>query len=66
MGEWQSIETAPKGPNPILAGKYHAVYGWLWGRVRWYESPGGGGFYAGTELSDPTHWMPLPEPPVTR
>ena len=55
--EWQSIDTAPRdGTTVLLAsprgrmanGNWHQTYGvWSWPYV----------------LIEPTHWMPLPDPP---
>lgn len=67
MTEWQPIETAPKdadiqlgGPGWVRHGywdKYEKVHGaWTSGRVSSWG-------YEEVELLDPTHWMPLPEPP---
>lgn len=72
MTEWQSIESAPKDVE-ILIGKFRGddfdfhrstmfylqsnemegeyFEGWVWS-----EDYGG--------MEDPTHWMPLPEPPT--
>ncbi len=59
MSEWQPIETAERQPGEEILGS------------RWYDgrmikepfitfwSPTLGKFYV-----DPTHWMPLPEPPT--
>jgi len=77
MSEWQPIETAPKDGTWILVcggrtedeevTRTHAVAQWtddLNGRktkwhwqFAWYD----GGYYGFYE--NPTHWMPLPEPP---
>ena len=57
---WQPISTAPKDGTEILAyadnkgqkGERMVLYWdrgfWLWGAIA---------------IHDPTHWMPLPEPP---
>lgn len=57
---WQPIETAPMdGTRVLLAtpsgriadGSFHARYDiWAWPYV----------------MVNPTHWMPLPEPPVSQ
>ena len=59
MSEWQPIETAPKDGREIL--------GWFGSAsvIRWHigtESFWTDGFM---RLREPTHWMPLPEPPET-
>lgn len=58
--EWSPIETAPKDESPILAYSKEGVRAVVvsWGRMceRWCIE-GGDGF------TNPTHWMPLPEPP---
>jgi len=68
--EWQPIETAPKDGTEIWAYNGEQV------RMHWitweHEGESGGMWqYADEILSDvapdcwqPTHWMPLPEPPV--
>ena len=66
--EWQPIETAPKGEltdyrdQVVLVwarGKSMCVA--LFGTNDWYLAHGQGGAL----MFDPTHWMPLPEPPKT-
>ncbi len=63
---WQPIETAPKGTiilifdprneRPISVGAWgHLGLGEAYSR--WYALPGAYG-------RKPTHWMPLPKPPV--
>lgn len=66
--EWQPIETAPKD------GKYYLLY--KNGRInnaRWRDGTWGGEGWCyemaenianGHTKNMPTHWMPLPEPPV--
>jgi len=74
MSEWQSIETAPKdGTQLLLWSRRSAVVG------SWRVDVGFGGpeptwldnsyddfscGYAAVPLT-PTHWMPIPPPPVT-
>lgn len=71
---WQAIETAPKDSGPILGffparkgqilpmywdadayakrpQPHWSSYGYLWGR-------------ADLKRNQPTHWMPLPDPPA--
>lgn len=63
MTSWQPIETAPKDGTFILG--WHPALSWPHGRqdvVAWDETHlhwTDGCF----EVSWPTHWMPLPEPP---
>lgn len=57
MSEWQPIETAPRDGTIILsfdtsAGIPIDLAHWLNGT--WRDDGG-----------EPTHWMPLPSPPVT-
>jgi hypothetical protein len=67
MTDWQPIETAPKDGTRIL------VFEKIWPEIvvaEWDEGTGhhpGWRVYPNTEsldTCDPTHWMPLPEPPV--
>lgn len=58
MTEWKDIETAPRDGTPILAadkGTYAYVAEWISANRVWI---GADGMYW-----EPTHWMPLPEPP---
>lgn len=64
MSEWQPIETAPKDGTPLLLGfpnNCHALVGHceddLWGQLD--EDFG----FEPWPMA-PTHWMPLPNPPV--
>lgn len=58
--DWQPIETAPKdGTNiivycPLPGSEYIVTARFI--RV-WVDS------YEGEDIFNPTHWMPLPEPP---
>ena len=60
--QWQPIETAPKDGTSILLG---------WSGVdaqcgRWVRSGYRNGFWAdhGAIFTNPTHWQPLPAPPI--
>lgn len=57
MTEWQPIETAPKDGRDILgfAPKSGCVVV-EWGGDRWRNYD--------YQPIDPTHWQPLPQPPV--
>jgi hypothetical protein len=80
MGEWQPIATAPRDGTVVLVYREIApwrVVGWArwegielgdfnrpqtiggWISNGFYDPPGNLG------LGHPTHWMPLPEPPVS-
>lgn len=60
MSEWQPIETAPRDGTHFLTYRPDRI------QEAWWKSDselGGFGFtYAG--YSFPTHWMPLPKPPI--
>lgn len=64
MSEWQPIETAPKdGTRFLAAEEWDIREGWLFvvAKVR------NGKFvvaWDNCDEIDPTHWMPLPAPPV--
>lgn len=55
MGEWQPIETAPKGKDVLLFFPKVEGRNYLreWIRVGFKDDC----------IRKPTHWMPLPEPP---
>jgi len=64
--EWQSIETAPKDGTTVLLyapGWESPRTGWTYGKDDWQECP----FHHDPARTDyrPTHWQPLPAPPVT-
>lgn len=74
MGDWQPIETAPKDGTHILAcrGPYDKWWGFNQAPphvVHYWKNPGEEGFYNSFHDSDEplgfTHWMPLPEPPIS-
>lgn len=76
MGEWQAIETAPKGYTPPYSKRVDASqFLLLWNG---YHRGVGYGELSDDDCDDavhwwsedgcpieprPTHWMPLPEPP---
>ena len=60
MTDWQPIETAPKDGSCVLAwfdeAKHHFLLYWLndaWRFKSTHIKP----------ITDPSHWMPLPEEP---
>lgn len=61
MSEWRDISTAPKDGTEVLVclGEITCVATWnLWdGEEAWRD-------HYGFHFS-PTHWMPLPAPPIT-
>ena len=64
MTDWQTIETAPKNGDKLLGfnkkSKTYYVIKWaVKGMLKdnWVSREG---------LKSPTHWMPLPEPPVLK
>lgn len=64
MSEWQPIETAPKDGRDIL------LWPTRWPRKKidlgfWNDGSGSWSLSTDIEYSpqNPTHWMPLPEPP---
>lgn len=67
MSEWQPIETAPKDGGDILVffpedeGVLRVSYGYY----GWKINPDGGTEFDYEITGNPTHWMPLPNPPVS-
>ncbi len=62
--KWQPIETAPKDGNDVLVfgGGDYTVAHWNGEEWRDYGDIGWAGMCG--DDNQPTHWMPLPEPPV--
>lgn len=63
MSHWQLIETAPKDGSTMLLwsakARYKPVVGkWVESWKSWQSQPG-------AWTVNPTHWMPLPEPPAS-
>lgn len=61
MTKWHPIETAPKDGRDVLLftpSPFNGITIGSWGK--WI---GGWGDQDGDMYPDPTHWMPLPEPP---
>lgn len=67
MSDWRTIETAPKDGTavaiwcPMQADRHHA--GMSAARIAFF-SVSGWLSLPGWWRSTPTHWMPLPDPPV--
>lgn len=65
MSDWQPIETAPKHDFDILlgSGNQRAVVRWENG---YWKPQNVSDYYGAYPIYldfEPTHWMPLPEPP---
>lgn len=67
MSKWQSIETAPKDGKPILTCYRGVDY-----KINWFNNTddlapgyrlGSNGWWCSAKNQQPTHWMPLPQPP---
>jgi hypothetical protein len=69
VNDWQPIETAPKYQAVLVfvPNREHygpAVYRALLGEFGWTSTGLAVGRAMTGEGSQPTHWMPLPDPPV--
>jgi hypothetical protein len=62
--KWEPIDSAPKDGSSILgyADSSFAVVEWYRGGWWSLSEPGA---YAEDSEWNPTHWMPLPEPPMS-
>jgi hypothetical protein len=70
--DWQPIETAPKDGRGILLFADGEVWLGRWGysepsgsyaeEKEWVTPSEGPGY--NSQIENPTHWMPLPTPPV--
>jgi hypothetical protein len=64
MSEWRPINTAPKDGTLILAWDGRAALLAYWGRSNAVNPFGWiGGHCHINHIDQPTHWMPLPDPP---
>lgn len=64
---WQPIETAPRDGTRVLLAKRNEVLGIgdFWGADRAEGTTDAWFVHNGAEIAEPTHWQPLPEPPLT-
>lgn len=64
-GEWQPIETARKNRKGVLGWfpTCQCVFDMVWGDLEDAWVPFGGSHGFDSYCGQPTHWMPLPEPP---
>lgn len=61
MSEWRPIETAPKDGALVLVsntGGSVCIASWSGKKRKYWRY-----FLGGEMWTQPTHWMPLPEPP---
>lgn len=72
MSEWRPIETAPKDGSALILfdPETEAPQMWVASWCEFEGDPDGDGYWvdfsaALAEINGATHWMPLPEPPVT-
>lgn len=66
MSEWRTIDSAPDGKYILLGHEQYVVHGYRYNSF--YKPEWIGKFfdsaYSNVNLNpQPTHWMPLPEPP---
>ena len=57
MTDWHPIDTAPKGVLVLVWGNGPVRFGYLDELGNWRARHRG-------PITDPTHWMPIPEPPA--
>lgn len=74
MSEWQPITTAPRDGTNILLAHGNDITSGKWARPNGFNplvtmlAGDEGGYWCHTGSAfpfKPTHWMPLPSPPVT-
>lgn len=67
MSEWKPIETAPKDGTWFLVIDPDSSMCWApYGFCSWQTDYSGHSYWAEEDTSEeiqPTHWMPLPDPP---
>lgn len=62
---WRPLDPAPKDGYDILVSIAHAVPRFYPTRIAFWDEARGGiwSVWPGRDPINPTHWMPLPEPP---
>lgn len=60
LTQWQPIETAPKDGTEILVCNHATLDIWFYHVASWMD---GLEWWNGDARVNPTHWMPLPQPP---
>ena len=64
---WRPIETAPKDQHILVHWREPPFMGQY--EIGWFSGDDGSWFFGFDSqievMEDPTHWMPLPEPPET-
>ncbi len=60
MSEWQTIETAPKDVEILVNTPADGVVSSVFKHGCWQKLTT---VYGGDLNNEPTHWMPLPDPP---
>jgi len=65
---WQPIWNAPKDGSLILGAWQCLNKTWGMNAVFWFEEDGYGAWfdYWADHSHEPTHWMPLPQPPAQK
>ena len=67
MTDWQPIESAPRDGTPVLLylndGQFMSMTTARFSYGQWSLIETGGYASDSDVWPDPTHWMPLPEPP---
>jgi hypothetical protein len=63
--QWQPIENAPRDGTQILGAWQCLNKTWDMNAMFYFEEDGEGGWfdYHAEYMHNPTHWMPLPNPP---
>ena len=65
--KWQSIDLAPKDGTPILGFDGHNITSVKWiVDFNWWEICVPSEGYRDSDCIEPTHWVPLPDPPTVK